>query len=473
MSDDAIAEVTNRGQGNLADIFFTLSVNFLLYVVLIVVFYMLVRFYLEEETQTKEGGYFLVPTEEEEEVVEQEMYVRNGDNDIAEEPALIQDAKVEASPVSTNDDTSKLNSPLTKSKRTGSFLNINEWGEPEGTKQEVIQRVFFCAAGLIISFCIWGLAQERILTQTYDGKFFEYSYGLVFMNRLGGLILSAVLMHYFKVEYVSSALWEYSFPAVANMLSSWCQYEALKYVSFPMVMLAKAFKMVPIMLMGKLLNNATYETYEYMSGAVVGFGLYLFLDSSEHIDLRENVFGDPENITGAMCGVVLLILFLFYDSFTGQWQSRMFQLNKSMSPLQMMLIMNAFSATFSFITLVHQEELYKAMFFVYSHPHMIIHLTIFIVSSTVGQLFIFYTVKNFGAVVFAIIMSVRILFSTILSCVVYSHPINELGFVGILIVFAAIAYRIRMKTAGRTLIRWKENEQSGVIFKEWHEHLDI
>lgn len=28
-------------------------------------------------------------------------------------------------------------------------------------------------------------------------------------------------------------LYEYSFPSVSNMLSSWCQYEALSYVTFP------------------------------------------------------------------------------------------------------------------------------------------------------------------------------------------------------------------------------------------------
>lgn len=331
----------------------------------------------------------------------------------------------------------------------------------------------FCALGLIISFCIWGLVQERILTQTYDGDFFEYSYGLVFMNRLGGLVLSMVLMHYFKVEWVSSALWEYSFPSVANMLSSWCQYEALKYVSFPVAVLAKAFKMVPVMLMGKFMNNKHYEPFEYLSGAMVGFGLYLFIDSSERIDFRQNVFGYPENIKGAMCGVVLLVLFLFFDSFTGQWQTRMFQLNKSMSPLQMMLIMNAFSAVFSFITLVHQEELYPCMYFVYSHPDMVLHLFVFVLFSTVGQLFIFYTVKNFGAVVFAIIMSVRLLFSTLLSCAVYSHPISELGYLGMIIVFGAVTYRIKRKTEGATLIRWRESEEPNKIFKEWHEHLDI
>ena len=444
---DAVGSGTSRRGGNLGDIFFDLSVNFLLYVVLIVVFYMLVRFYLEEETSTHPAGYMQVSTVDDTEIEEQSTTTTAGE------------IPVKARKNRTG---------------SGSFLNINDWGEPEGTKQEVLQRVLFCAVGLIVSFCIWGLVQERMLTQTYDGDFFEYSYGLVFLTRLGGLILSTCLMYYLKVEWVSSALWEYSFPSVANMLSSWCQYEALKYVSFPMAMLAKSLKMVPIMLMGKFMNNSSYDSYEYVCAGTVGFGLYLFLDSTEHIDLRANVFGDPENVTGAMCGVVLLVLFLFFDSFTGQWQSRMFQLNKSMSPLQMMLIMNAFSATFSFITLVHQEELSKCLMFVYNHPAMLLHLAVFCVCSTVGQLFIFYTVKSFGAVVFAIIMSLRILFSTILSCVVYSHPIQELGLIGLLIVFGANAYRIKMKMKGQPLIRWKEDsEQSGQIFKEWHEHLDI
>ena len=57
------------------------------------------------------------------------------------------------------------------------------------------------------------------------------------------------------------------------------------------------------------------------------------------IDFSQNVIGQPENVHGSMCGVVLLLFFLCFDSFTSQWQTRMFQLNKSLSPLQMMLIM--------------------------------------------------------------------------------------------------------------------------------------
>lgn len=223
-------EVSNRSDANLADIVYQLSVNFLLYVVLIIVFYMLTRFYLEEETSTDLDGYTMVSTSDDtDHELQQSSETATGKQHSANKDPQNKDG---ADP-----------------KKPSSFLNINEWGEPEGTKQEVIQRAFVCAAGLIISFSVWGLVQERMLTQTYDGDFFKYSYGLVFITRLGGLLTSTLLMYFMQIEWYTSRLWEYSFPSVANMLSSWCQYEALQYVSFPAVMLAKAFKMVPVMLM--------------------------------------------------------------------------------------------------------------------------------------------------------------------------------------------------------------------------------
>ena len=113
----------------------------------------------------------------------------------------------------------------------------------------------------------------------------------------------------------------------------------------------------------------------------------------------------------------------------------MFKVHHQMSSLQMMLIMNAFSAVFSFVTLVHQQELSASLAFIYSHPELILHLIGFCIFSTVGQVFIFYTVQKFGAVVFSIIMAIRILLSVLLSCIVYDHPVNELGVMGMDICF--------------------------------------
>jgi adenosine 3'-phospho 5'-phosphosulfate transporter B2 len=98
-----------------------------------------------------------------------------------------------------------------------------------------------------------------MLTRRYPrwtGEYFIYSYALVFSNRFWTSIMSGLLMWYLKPRRSqSTVIYEYSFSAISNMLSSWCQYEALRYVSFPAVTLFKSFKLAPVMLMGKFLGN--------------------------------------------------------------------------------------------------------------------------------------------------------------------------------------------------------------------------
>ena len=77
-----------------------------------------------------------------------------------------------------------------------------------------------------------------------------------------------------------------------------------------------------------------------------------------------------------------------------------------------------------------ETDLSRPFEFVYRHPEFAFHTIGFTVSSTVGQLFIFYTVQKFGAVVFSIIMAIRILLSVFLSCIVYGHQVTELGYIG-------------------------------------------
>ena len=89
---------------------------------------------------------------------------------------------------------------------------------------------------------------------------------------------------------------------------------------------------------------------------------------------------------------------------------------------------------FSLITLVHTHEFEPACNFVYSHPQMHFHLIVFTVTATLGQLFIFQTIKNFGAVVFAITMNTRIILSILASCAIYSHSVSSQGFFGLFVV---------------------------------------
>ena len=137
--------------------------------------------------------------------------------------------------------------------------SILEFDQEQTSRAKVVQRLLFCSLMLNLTFVTWGALQERMLTRRYPrhtGDYFTYSYALVFTNRFWTLIMSGCMWLYLKPRRSqSTVLYEYSFPAISNMLSSWCQYEALRYVSFPATTLFKSFKLAPVMLMGKILGN--------------------------------------------------------------------------------------------------------------------------------------------------------------------------------------------------------------------------
>lgn len=217
------------------------------------------------------------------------------------------------------------------------------------------------------------------------------------------------------------------------------------------------------------------------------FGISIFMVSTEPMDFGLTSAGLPETWGGTLCGLVLLFLFLCFDSFTGQWQSRMFHRNEDLSPAVMMLMVNAFSLVFSGITLIHTKEmgpfieflvrekenimiqnsadltLFRVFLICYvyfdhlhmcvitlnpslyvlfclfpfqtfhqpnkaRHPEVHMHVVVFSVCNTIGQIFIFQTIRSFGAVVFAIVMNTRIILSILFSCLIYHHKVQLISY---------------------------------------------
>jgi hypothetical protein len=62
-----------------------------------------------------------------------------------------------------------------------------------------------------------------------------------------------------------------------------------------------------------------------------------------------------------------------------------------------------------------------------------------------GQIFIYRTIQNFGAVVFATFMTSRQLFSIVLSVYSFDHPLHQGGVFGLALVFTALAIKVRQE----------------------------
>ena len=232
--------------------------------------------------------------------------------------------------------------------------------------------------------------------------------------------------------------------SLSNVLSSVCQYTALLYVSFPTQVLFKSNKIIPTMAMGKVLLSKTYSLREYLEALAISMAVAIFILNEK--GKKASDAGDDENKESASLGIICLCLYLICDSFTSQWQSRVFRIWK-LSQYQMMLGVNAFSLVYTLVKTLASGEVFRSLGFLLHFPQAAFHIVLFSVASTVGQLFIFYTIKRFGAVVFSMIMTTRQVLSMVLSCVIFGHALSGISILAAGVVFYILGLRIhrRMK----------------------------
>jgi len=277
-----------------------------------------------------------------------------------------------------------------------------------------------CAVfGVGIIFClgIYGVIQERIMSEPYDGEMFRTSVFLVFCNRLVAIFYAITMVKVMGEECKNKApLWKYLAISFSNVCATWCQYEALKYVSFPVQMLGKSFKMMPVMIMGIIISMKAYGCKDWSIAAGVTGGVTMFLLSGD----VKSKHGEAET---SIYGLLLLLGFLGFDGFTSTFQEKLFKEHKT-SKYNQMLYVNSCSAFVSLGTLLASGAAPTAIRFCLDHPQFATHAMSLSAAAVGGQFFIYSQVKEFGALVFALTMNLRQVISILISYIMYTKPIT-------------------------------------------------
>ncbi|XP_012275577.1 adenosine 3'-phospho 5'-phosphosulfate transporter 1 [Orussus abietinus] len=315
--------------------------------------------------------------------------------------------------------------------------------------------LIYCFLGLQFSYLTWGYLQEKVMTQEYTDAMgnkthFQDSQFLVFVNRILAFLMSGLYLLVQRQPRHTTPLYKYAFCSLSNIMSSWCQYEALKYVSFPTQVLAKASKIIPVMIMGRIVSRTTYEYYEYVTAVLISIGMTLFMLGS----------AEPKNEgTTTLSGLILLGGYLLLDSFTSTWQNALFT-EYGVTSIQMMCGVNMFSCLLTALSLFEQSSFSSAFTFMSKHPSFVIDCLLISTCSAAGQLYIFYTISKFGPVTFVIIMTIRQGLSILLSCVIYQHQITVLGGFGVVLVFFSVFLRIYCSNRLRAIKRRRAEAMS-------------
>lgn len=378
----------------------------------------------------------------------------------------------------------------------------------------------FCLVGLQVSYLIWGLLQEKIMTTEYPVSsqpqvasqrfndlsselqqrrdssissrpgqatvIFNDSQFLVFINRMVAFVAAILAFVYTRHRqsrlhsqwYIkngsgrpngnrsaasqkpSAPLYKFVYSSLSNILSSWCQYEALKYVNFPTQCLSKSCKVIPVMLMSKLLMSKRYPYIDYLCALLLAVGMFIFMlnqpidelnkhnrhgNYSDHLPQVKSTKGD---YSLALSGFSILTLYLTFDSFTSNWQQNLYS-RYDISNWQMMAASNFYSIFLTLTSLHQLGNLRPAFDLLASSRYLMRDCLIMSLMSSIGQMFVYYTIKRFGSVIFAVIMTLRQFLSILLSCTIYKHHLNAASTVGLIMVFLVVGFQVWYKSARR------------------------
>merc|ERR1719230_651176 len=161
-------------------------------------------------------------------------------------------------------------------------------------------------------------------------------------------------------SYTNTApFWKYLAISFSNVYASTCQYEALKYVSFPVQMLGKSFKMMPVMVWGMLVAGKSYGATDWLIAAAVTGGVTEFLMTGP--------ISSSDDESSSSYGLLLLAGFLLLDGFTSTFQEKLFK-DHVTSKYNQMLYINLGSCCISLSTLLGSGRLMPAIGFAMSNP---------------------------------------------------------------------------------------------------------
>mmetsp|Transcript_26145 Transcript_26145/g.44484 ORF Transcript_26145/g.44484 Transcript_26145/m.44484 type:complete len:382 (+) Transcript_26145:60-1205(+) len=308
-------------------------------------------------------------------------------------------------------------------------------------------RFLFCFTGLQVSYLTWGYMQELIMTTTFtptpsapDGRFPSAAF-CVFSNRFLAIIVAMIavrIKHGSILQNNVAPLVAFAPCALSNTMSSWSQYASLRYVSFPVQTVFKSSKIIPVMVMGKFLKGTNYPYSQYLEALLITVGVAIFSIASK---------SSNSDTTTEIIGLLFMCTYITFDSFTSQWQSKVYDKygKANVDPYQMMLGVNSSAIVMTTMGLIAGGDIPKIIEFFQVNPNVLQYNIITAITSASGQLFIYTTIKEFGPIVFTVIMTTRQMMSICISSMLFGHTMTWKAAVGATLVFGVLFYQIRKK----------------------------
>lgn len=300
------------------------------------------------------------------------------------------------------------------------------------------KKVIIAAVGIFVCYFYFGIIQEKITRGRYGdelqedgtrGERFTFMLALVGVQCICNWIFAkAILMAKPQSQDTTPKVY-YASSALTYLLAMISSNMALRWVAYPMQVVAKSAKPIPVMLLGVMFGRKSYTAQKYMFVLLIVVGVVLFM-------LKEGKTStSPLEKEGL--GQLLLIMSLIMDGLTGAVQERMRQ-HSSPSAQHMMMAMNGWSTLFLIPALFLTGEAMEFIAFATKYPQMLGHLATLALAGALGQLFIFMMVSSFGALACSVVTTTRKFFTVLCSVLLFGNNLSSRQWMGTVLVFTGL-----------------------------------
>ncbi|GAA6039819.1 hypothetical protein JCM8097_004238 [Rhodosporidiobolus ruineniae] len=332
------------------------------------------------------------------------------------------------------------------------------------------------ACGLITIYSLYGVLQEKIMkSSTYgpNNEHFTSSSLLIVFNRFFSVSVGLAILLYKSRQQPehggfvqrlkpASPYFAYASVAVFNFLSTSCQYQALRFVSYTTQSLAKTSKMVPVLVVGALVWKKKYAQREWVAGAVILAGCATYLFSTPPTPHGSHAAASAENansdLLNGLAGAFFLVGYLFFDGLVSTTQEKVFGKNPSSSDpfgpdspvLDQMVWTNVFACIIAVVMSLASTAtggFWNNLELLLTSGPLLWDVCVFSGASAIGLIILLNTIASFGALTSSLIMTIRQFLSILINAYSFGtfSQVSMLGWTGVFWVASGIWIKINKK----------------------------
>ncbi|CAF4717986.1 unnamed protein product [Rotaria sp. Silwood1] len=293
-------------------------------------------------------------------------------------------------------------------------------------------KLLVCFLGIFVAYLLFGIVQESIVKGTYgQHDKFTYILSLVFFQCIFNAIVSKLILILRKTHQDTTPSKMYALSSFTYLFAMLASNYALEFVSYPMQVLGKSIKPVPVMLLGVLVARKRYPLIKYFYVLLIVLGVVLFMYKKP----KETKVIDTGDLIGI--GEFLLFVSLVFDGLTGGIQDKIRDKQK-VQAYHMMFSMNIWSCLWASIGILITGEMYGLYTFLKVYPHVIFKMFLLGLTGAIGQNFIFLTIEWFGPLTCSIFTTTRKFFTILCSILIFGNPITQQQMFGTALVFVGL-----------------------------------